>query len=228
MMQLWARRGRVKAQRVNRLVLVAVALLLLAGCSSASSNQAAGSGDGHSHGGSTTTQRAARGSDLLDQQFIDMMVPHHQGAVEMARIARLRAERPEVKQMGRSIISDQYHEIDRMKQWRLEWFGSDATPPMEKMPMIVGMSGHGDHQTMDMAADVEALRVASGPFDKAFIDAMIPHHQSALDAAKAVLDKTERPQVRFLAQAIIADQTREIEQMKQWRKSWYGSAEPGK
>ena len=163
----------------------------------------------------------------FDAQFIDMMVPHHQGAVEMAKIAQARAEHPEIAQMAEAIVTAQEDEISQMKAWRQEWFGADQIPPMEQMPMVPGMVGHGGHGTMNMAADVEALRNAPEPFDKAFIDAMIPHHQSAIDAARAAETRPERAEIRELARVIIADQQREIEQMQQWRQAWYSADPPG-
>jgi uncharacterized protein (DUF305 family) len=163
--------------------------------------------------------------DSFDRQFIDMMVPHHQGAVEMAKIAQQRAERPEVKQLADAIIRGQEDEIGRMKAWRKSWFGSDETPPLDKMPMVSGMAQHGEHRlTMDMAAEVEQLRRAPEPFDRAFIDAMIPHHESAIDAAKAAETRAQKTEIKDLARAIIADQQREIDQMMTWRQAWYGSA----
>ena len=169
------------------------------------------------------------GATAFDQQFIDMMVPHHEGAVAMAEIARTRGEHPEVKQMAEAILSTQRQEIDQMKAWRRAWFGSDQTPPMSRMPMVPGMSGehgaHGGSGTMDMAADVEKLRPAPEPFDRAFIDAMTPHHQSAIDAARAAQARAQRPEIKQLAQDVIAAQQREIEQMRQWRTSWYGGAQ---
>lgn len=164
----------------------------------------------------------------FDQQFIDMMVPHHQGAVEMAKIAQQRGERPEIKQMAEAIIRSQDAEIRQMKEWRKAWYGSDQTPPMSKMPMVPGMSGGsmpghsmGAGATMDMAADVAKLRSAPVPFDRAFIDAMIPHHQSAIDAAKAAETRAQKAEIKTLAKQIMADQQREIEQMQQWRRSWF-------
>lgn len=165
----------------------------------------------------------AKTDQSFDIQFIDMMVPHHQGAIEMAKIAQQRAERPELAQMANAIVSAQEAEISQMKAWRLDWFGSDQTPPLERMPMVPGVGGHAGHGTMDMAADVNALRNAPEPFDKAFIDAMIPHHQSAIEAARAAETRAERAEIRDLARAIIDDQQREIEQMQQWRQAWYGA-----
>jgi uncharacterized protein (DUF305 family) len=163
----------------------------------------------------------------FDQQFVDMVVPHHQGAVEMAGIAQRRGEHAEVKRMAADILRSQSTEIDQMKAWRKQWFGSDQTPPMDKMPMVEGMgsmAGHGGMSggTMDMAADVDKLRRAPEPFDRAFIEAMIPHHQSAIDAAKAAETRAQKPENKKLAQEIVAAQQKEIDQMQQWRRAWYG------
>ncbi|MCX6024215.1 MAG: DUF305 domain-containing protein [Chloroflexi bacterium] len=167
-------------------------------------------------------------TDSFDRQFIDMMEPHHQGAVEMGKIAQERGEHPEIKQMADGVIRSQEDEIGKMKAWRKSWFGSDQTPPMSQMPMAPGMAGTEGHggpgATMNMAADVENLRTAPPPFDCAFIDAMIPHHQSAIDAAKAAETRAQKPEIKELARAIMANQQREIDQMKQWRQTWYGSA----
>ena len=160
----------------------------------------------------------------FDAQFIDMMVLHHRGAVEMAKIAQERAEHPEIARMAEAIIIAQEGEISQMKAWRLAWLGSDETPPLDKMPMVPGMGGHGGNGTMDMAADVEALRGAPEPFDKAFLEAMMPHHQSAIDSARAAETRAVRAEIKELARAIIADQQREIEQMQQWLQAWYGPA----
>ena len=169
----------------------------------------------------------------FDQQFIDMMVPHHEGAVEMARIAEQRSQRPEIRQMASDILRTQASEIEQMKAWRKAWFGSDQTPPMSRMPMVDGMQmstegGHAKHggsgsssQTMDMAADVEKLRTAPDPFDRAFIDAMIPHHQDAIEASKAAASRSQRDEVKTLAREIVDGQQREVDALRQWRQSWF-------
>jgi uncharacterized protein (DUF305 family) len=63
----------------------------------------------------------------FDQQFIDMMLPHHLSAVEMAKIAADRGEHPEIKALAADIISAQEIEISQMREWRKDWFGSDQT-----------------------------------------------------------------------------------------------------
>jgi uncharacterized protein (DUF305 family) len=182
---------------------------------------------------SMTSMGASTKTVQFDQQFIDMMVPHHEGAVEMAQIAEQRSQRPEIRQMATDILRTQASEIEQMKAWRKAWFGSDQTPPMSKMPMVDGMQmstegGHAKHggtgsssQTMDMAADVEKLRTAPEPFDRAFIDAMIPHHQDAIEASKAAASRAQREEIKALAREIVDGQQREVDQLRHWRQSWF-------
>jgi uncharacterized protein (DUF305 family) len=51
---------------------------------------------------------------------------------------------------------------------------------------------------------------------------MVPHHQSAIDAARAAETRAQKPEIKELAKAIGADQQREIEQMRGWRRTWFG------
>lgn len=185
----------------------------------------------------------------FDQQFIDMMVPHHEGALEMARIAEARAEHPEIKSMAADVLRTQADEIAQLKAWRLAWFGSDQTPPMGQMPMVDGVTmevpmggahavhggmppmgsaapdgqmGPAEPMTMDMAADIEQLRNAPEPFDLAFIDAMTLHHGDAIAAARVAQARAERPEIRDMVLAIVRDQEREVILLQQWRRDWYG------
>lgn len=160
----------------------------------------------------------------FDRQFIDMMVPHHQSATEMAKLAITRSTRPEIKTLGAEIIKAQEGEIAQMKAWRKEWFGSDQTPSMDRMPMLPGMAGmeQGGGATMDMTKDTEMLRMAE-PFDRQFIDMMREHHKTAIDAGRLAQTKGQRKEIRELGTKIIADQQREIDRMTEWRRAWYGS-----
>jgi uncharacterized protein (DUF305 family) len=75
-------------------------------------------------------------------------------------------------------------------------------------------------RSMGMMMDPQQL-ANKEPFDKAFIEAMIPHHQSAIEMAEVAYEKSENSRIKELAGDIISAQKREIEQMKQWRKEWY-------
>lgn len=60
------------------------------------------------------------GSDY-DKTFIEMMIQHHQGAIEMAKLSETRADRQEIKALSQNIIAAQEKEIADMKQWQMDW-----------------------------------------------------------------------------------------------------------
>jgi uncharacterized protein (DUF305 family) len=62
--------------------------------------------------------------------------------------------------------------------------------------------------------------------DARFIVMMIPHHQGAIAMAELALSRACRPEIKALAQRIIASQSREITQMRQWYRQWYGTDVP--
>jgi uncharacterized protein (DUF305 family) len=165
-----------------------------------------------------------RSEAAFDQQFIDMMVPHHESAIAMAEMAQERADHPELQALADDIVAAQSGEIEQLRQWRNEWFGSSDTPSMDQMPMLPGMSMPPGHSmsggTMDMTSELDGLRGTS-QFDRDFIDAMIRHHEQAVEAARLALDVSDREEVRDLAQAIIEAQTSEIQQLEEWRADWY-------
>jgi len=160
----------------------------------------------------------------LDQQYIDMMVPHHESAVAMAELAMERSQRSELQEFAAAIIAVQSSEIAQLRSWRMEWFGSEETPPMSAMPMLQGMSmdmpGHDMHgATMDMEQDIRDLENASD-FDREFLEAMIVHHEMAVEASEIVVAGEVRAEIKALAEDVIADQRAEIQQMEAWLASW--------
>jgi uncharacterized protein (DUF305 family) len=91
-----------------------------------------------------------------------------------------------------------------------------ATPAAD-MPQAGMMTGTPAMGTGDMSAMM-------GQFDLMFIDMMIPHHASAVAMAQVALSRAEHPEIRTLAEDIIASQSAEIEQMRSWRDQWYPNA----
>ena len=75
-------------------------------------------------------------------------------------------------------------------------------------------------------ADATAVLKQAQPFDRAFIDEMVPHHQGAIRMARAVLERTEDQQIQRVAKRIVAAQSREIREMNRWRRAWFGAASP--
>jgi uncharacterized protein (DUF305 family) len=141
----------------------------------------------------------------FDAQFIDSMIVHHDGAIAMAKQALQEAERPEIKAMAQAIIAAQEQENTQLRAWRDAWYPNLA--PTSGMGMEMG--------SMEVGGDT------STPFDQRFIEAMIPHHESAVAMAKDAQQNAEHQEIKDLAGAIIAAQEAEIAQMKQWQQEWF-------
>ncbi|MBA4183229.1 MAG: DUF305 domain-containing protein [Acidobacteria bacterium] len=151
-----------------------------------------------------------------DLQFIDTMTHHHQGAVEMAKMALTKSNNEEVKKFAQKIIDDQNKEINQMKDWREKWFaGKPAAMNME-------MPGMMDSMKMMMSGDeMKKMEAMNGKdFDVHFLDMMSPHHAGAITMSKAALQKAEHPEIKTLAQNIIKAQETEIKQMAAWKAKW--------
>ena len=154
----------------------------------------------------------------IDKHFIEQMIPHHEGAVAMARLALEKSKRPEIKTLATTIIESQTKEIKDMTGWYRNWFQADV--PKENTGMMGGgmMSGSGMH--MGGQEDMKALETATD-FDKAFLESMIPHHQLALMMVQMLEAGTDRPEMIQLAKNINSSQSKEIEDMQGWYKEWY-------
>lgn len=153
-----------------------------------------------------------------EQAFLEAMIPHHELAVEMAEVAQERGQHREIKRLADAIIATQTDEISQMERIHKRIFGTEVTPDPEAHEEL-GLSA--DEAGMHEAAAAELERAK--PFDRAFIDEMVPHHRGAIRMAEAVLEETDDTQIEQLADAIISAQTREIGDMNEWRERWYGA-----
>ena len=195
----------MKRIRFMRAALAAAAMLIVAGGVGIGLALADGP-----HGGSHMTPMQTSGGAgemaLGDQEFIRMMISHHQMAMDMAQLALTRAEHQEVRRLAKRIIRSQGGEVDQMTAWYEAWYGDEPEPePMD--PMHMGMS-----MSLDELAKAQ-------PFDRAFLAQMIPHHASAIVMASQL--QPTHPELGGLASGIIAAQAREIGTMQRWRSTWY-------
>lgn len=163
---------------------------------------------------SSYKQFAALKGEEYDKTFLSNMIAHHQGAVDMAKLAQANAKHPELKSMADDIVSAQEKEISDMADWQKQWGypSSSADNMMDHSAM--GMMG-------DMSDMTAELKGKSGDeFDKVFIEQMIMHHQSAIDMSATAESNASHKEVKDLARNIISAQTKEIAQMKQWQNDW--------
>lgn len=173
-----------------------------------------GGGAGNRGGGGHMMADGSMMGQGIDEHFIVQMIPHHEGAIEMAELALTRSKRPEIISLANGIIEAQTREIEDMTSWYTAWFGS--TPPEG------GMGQGGMMHMGGMTGDLDDLSAASdAEFDRVFLTQMIPHHEMAIMMASMLAATTERSEMKQLADNINTSQAREIEMMRSWLAAWY-------
>lgn len=159
---------------------------------------------------SASTDVAADHNDQ-DTTFAQMMIIHHEGAIEMSQLAVEQAETPEVVALAERIAEAQGPEIDEMTAWLSAW-GEDVSPDDHGGMDMGGMDMNGMSQE-EMMTQLDALTGAE--FDQAFLEAMIAHHEGAIGMSEQQLADGQNPDAVALAEKIIDDQQAEITEMQE-------------
>lgn len=171
-------------------------------------------------------------SDIpFDQAYIDTMIPHHASVIDLATAAMDVLEDDRLVTIAQAVLDAQPGEIEQLKAFRLEWYGSDEPEELTHELMMVTM---GDTEAMEacgnpgmnidmdmMMMDGEALVAefdAADNKDLAFIDLVIPHHQMAVHQSRVGLQLAEHQELRELCQDVIDAQEAEIKELKEIRK----------
>ena len=199
----------MKRHLPRRLTVAGTALfaaVLLAACGGGDHNPGA-----TNHGGAQPSASVPSGAafNAADVAFATEMIPHHQQAVEMAKLATTKATNAEVKELAGRIEKAQDPEITTMSGWLRDW----GQPVPSSAP---GM-GHGQAGMPGMMSDQEMkdLMAASGAgFDRMFLQMMIRHHQGAIEMATKQQQQGQHPDAKKLAEKIAADQAAEVTQMQ--------------
>ena len=190
-----SRRGLIAAT----LIAAAIAVIL-AGC-------------GANDNTSSSVASSSSSGTATDRAFAAEMIPHHRSAVAMAKIARKQTSRPEIKTLAAAIVRTQNAEIARFRELdaKLATAGV-ATGHLGLSEAMMGMSMN------------DAMLINAKPFDRQFIDMMVPHHQGAIRMARIELAKGKNAELKKIAEDVVLAQSREIGQMNNWRRSWFGAS----
>ena len=137
------------------------------------------------------------------EMFAEMMIPHHQQAIDMSLIALERSDNEAVKDLAQRIIDGQTPEIELMSTW-ISGSGSRG------MISGMGMPGMGGMASDEEMAELGTL--TSPEFDRQFLTLMIEHHEGALHMVH-MIDDSRVSEVAELADDIVRVQTEEIEEM---------------
>jgi uncharacterized protein (DUF305 family) len=145
-----------------------------------------------------------------DTDFVAMMVPHHQGAIDMAEAELSYGRNARLRGLAQEIIVTQQEEIAEMRLALVSAAASPSAGPQDT-PFI-------DKSNAALARMMTGMRITpAGDVDRDFVTMMVPHHQGAIDMAEAELSYGHNEPLRGLAQEIIATQEEQIAVMQRAR-----------
>ncbi|MEV5144723.1 DUF305 domain-containing protein [Streptomyces sp. NPDC052727] len=201
---------RTLTRRAALAMVAVTGALVLAACGGDSDSAGGHTGHGSSAAasGSATPSASATAHNAQDVAFAQGMIPHHQQALQMAKLADGRASSAQVKDLASRIEKAQDPEIRTMTGWLTSWG--------EQVPMA-GMdhSAHSAMSGMMSEADMTELKKATGKdFDTKFLSMMVDHHEGAVQMAATEKEKGQYGPAKAMADAIVTAQNAEIKEMK--------------
>jgi uncharacterized protein (DUF305 family) len=144
-----------------------------------------------------------------DLDFAKGMIPHHQGAIDMAKVEIKFGKDADIKKMAEAVITAQTSEIELMTKWL------DSTDDKSLAQAPASVKANQQAMNTMMAAMMVSY---TGDADVDFVTGMIPHHQGAIDMAKVELQYGKDPTMQKLATDIVKAQESEITFMQDWLK----------
>jgi uncharacterized protein (DUF305 family) len=154
----------------------------------------------HMSGSSDSSSSGFTGADTM---FLQMMIPHHQQAIDISELALQKSQNSELLSLAKIIIRDQKSEIAQMKAWL------DQAGASEDM----GHSAHGMGGMLN-DEDLAALEKATGKnFDTLWLKGMIEHHDGAIHMSEMIRDASNL-ELKAFGEKIVQDQSAQITQMK--------------
>jgi uncharacterized protein (DUF305 family) len=189
--------------------------LTLAGCSGGAPQSSGSPAATSPAASSATIANEAAEHDSDDLYFVQMMIPHHQQAVEMSQTLLGKDGIPQdVRELAERIVAAQKSEIDHMNQMLQAW-GQPAVTESSGMGMDHGMMSDGAGNGMMSDEQMGQLDDAAGPgAARIYLEQMIMHHRGAVVMAQNEMDNGQNPEAVALSKTIITDQNAEIEEME--------------
>ncbi|MEJ7610503.1 MAG: DUF305 domain-containing protein [Ferruginibacter sp.] len=142
----------------------------------------------------------------FDMDFANMMIEHHQGAIDMSEEELKSGLDAKMKSMAQNIITAQKKEQGKLR---------DIIKNAKPMTMDMGKHEELNEETKAMAADMKNMQMTKNT-DQDFARMMIFHHESAVEMSKAELSHGMNAELKTRAKMMIADQTKEITEFKTW------------
>lgn len=147
------------------------------------------------------SMEAVAADSFSDLRFLNTMGKHHRGAFNLAKAAEAQSARPEVVEFARAVQQLKTADLNQFHAWKQAWY-HDGRPIEAATPLNLG------------PGDAE--------FDLRFLNALEGKLVEAIAMAQAQRRVSIRPEVLTYSSELIRVQTGVLDQVRAWRKAWYG------
>lgn len=137
---------------------------------------------------------------FLDRRYLDAMISHHEGAIDLAEQAKTNSQRDEIKKLAEEIIANEPIAIAELYAQKKEWYRDTRSAPT---PPVIKLGEKGDN------------------FDLRFLNALIAHHENGLKMTAEIKLKSSRAAVLDNADAVTIFLSGSLENLRSWRRDWY-------
>ncbi|WP_270240761.1 DUF305 domain-containing protein [Kocuria marina] len=152
----------------------------------------------------------------LEITFLAEIIPHHRAAIEMSQLELERGVSPDIRTHAENIIANQQHQIDQFTRWLEEWYGLTPEEAMAQVPAEAQEEMKIlEEETQMMIEELSAVE-AGDDFDVAFVQKMIPHHNSGIIEFLEPQSRAVHPQLRVAATAGITTQQAQVADFRTW------------
>lgn len=152
----------------------------------------------------------------LEITFLAEIIPHHRAAIEMSQLELERGVSPDIRTHAENIIANQQHQIDQFTRWLEEWYGLTPEEAMAQVPAEAQEEMKIlEEETQMMIEELSAVE-AGEDFDVAFVQKMIPHHNSGIIEFLEPQSRAVHPQLRVAATAGITTQQAQVADFRTW------------
>ena len=156
----------------------------------------------------SSPEESKKSFNRADVMFMNMMIIHHDQAIEMAELAPNRTDNKNILELSRNISEAQRAENEQMAEWLRE-LGYQRPTNGHRM---AGMASTEQMQQLSNSTDSE--------FDQLFSEMMITHHRGGIQMAQSFSQRGSYPKLIDMEKQMIEAQQREIEMMRNWQEKW--------
>lgn len=152
--------------------------------------------------------------EAFDLMFIDVMIRHHESAIAMAMVVLDESTDSILLGIAGDIIDTQSDEIARLQEWRDRWYRTSPALAMHGMSEMdhLGMMG-----IMDADSASRLLRTAPEQAERAFVNAMILHHQGVTMLFEMAVQHAEHPEIAGLAGVMLEAHHEQVMTLQAWQ-----------